>query len=123
VVCLSLKRVLETLEGFGLSQSDAKVYVFLAKKGPHTEKNLSNVVNMPKHQLYQCLRNLRNRGIVSVTPERPATFSAVSFEEALDLLVKAKLKEVQRSQQSIHEALSDWQSMFKKKGVNLQTKS
>ena len=90
---MSLKRVYETLAGLGLKQSDANVYVFLAKKGPHTGKDLYNALNMPKPCLYQCLRNLENKGVVTATRKRPAVFSAVPFEKVLDILVKVKLDE------------------------------
>ena len=104
--------MLETLAGFGLKPSDAHVYVFLAKKGPHTEKDLCNILTMPKHQVYQCLRNLENRGIVNATLERPAQFTAAPFEKVLDLLTKAKLEEAERTRQDKDEALSDWQSLM-----------
>jgi sugar-specific transcriptional regulator TrmB len=100
--------VLETLASFDLKQSDVRVYVFLAKNGPRTGKNLCNTLNMPKHQVYQCLRNLKNKSLVSAIPEHPTVFSAVSFEKVLDLLVKAKLEEVKRAQQASEKALSDW---------------
>jgi sugar-specific transcriptional regulator TrmB len=104
--------VLETLVSFGLNQLDAKVYVFLAKNGPHKGKDLCNALTMPKHQIYQCLRNLEDKGIVSANSERPALFFAVSFERALDLLVKAKLEEAQHTQQDKDEALSYWKFMI-----------
>jgi sugar-specific transcriptional regulator TrmB len=110
---LSLKRILETLTSFGLKQSDAKVYVFLAKKGPHTEADLSDALNMPKNQTYQCLRNLEDKGIVTATRDRPALFSALPFEKVLDLLVKAKLEEARRTEQNTYEALCNWKSMLK----------
>jgi sugar-specific transcriptional regulator TrmB len=108
---LSLKQVLETLACFDLKQSDVKVYVFLAKKGPHTGKDISNMLNMPRWQLYQCLRNLEGKGVVSGTPERPALFSAVPFEKVIDLIIKAKLEEAEHAQQNSHKALLDWKSM------------
>jgi sugar-specific transcriptional regulator TrmB len=98
----------ETLAALGLNQSDANVYVFLAKTGPHKGKDLCNALNMPKPRLYQCLSKLKSKGAVSVTPERPAIFSAVPFEKVLDILVKAKMEEAQHTQQDKDEALSDW---------------
>jgi sugar-specific transcriptional regulator TrmB len=109
---MSLKRVLETLAGLGLNQSDAKIYVYLAKKGPHTGKDLCNALSMQKPQLYPCLKNLQNKGLVNATRERPALFSAVSFEKVLDLLVKDKIEEAQRAQHEKDEALSEWESMM-----------
>jgi sugar-specific transcriptional regulator TrmB len=117
-----LEKVLKTLTSFGLNQTESQVYIFLAKKGPHIEADLADALNMPRHQTYQCLRNLKNKGIISASPERPATYSAMSFEKALDLLIKAKLKEVQITQQNIQRALSDWQSVLKENHTNLAQK-
>jgi sugar-specific transcriptional regulator TrmB len=110
---MSLQRVLNTLKSFGLKRAEAQVYVFLAKKGPHTGKDLCNALNMTKPQLYKCLSNLENKGVVTATPERPAIFHAALFEKALDLLVKAKLEEAQHTQEDKDEALTDWESMMK----------
>jgi HTH-type transcriptional regulator, sugar sensing transcriptional regulator len=104
--------VLETLASLGLKPSDANVYVFLAKKGPHTGKDLCNALNMPKPCLYQCLKNLESKGIINATSERPALFSAVPFEKVLDILVKVKLEEAERTQQEKDEAIFQWQSLF-----------
>jgi len=109
---LSLKQVLETLADFKLRPSDANIYVFLAKNGPHKGKDLCSALNMPKHRLYQCLRKLEDSGVVNATPERPALFSAVPLEKVLDILVKKKLEEAQRTQQSRDEALSHWQALI-----------
>lgn len=108
---MSLKRVHETLAVLGLNQSDANVYVFLAKNGPHNGKNLCNALKMPKPYLYQCLKNLQTKSLVNSTPDRPALFSAIPFEKVLDILVKAKLEEAQRTQQNIDEALFNWQAL------------
>jgi sugar-specific transcriptional regulator TrmB len=114
---LSLERVLDTLTSFGLKRIDAQVYVFLAKKGPHKGRDLSNALELPKQRLYPCLNCLKHKKLINSTPNRPATFSAVPLEEALDLLAKAKLEEAQRTQQNTDKALFDWQSMLRKNGT------
>jgi sugar-specific transcriptional regulator TrmB len=105
--------MLKTLTGFGIKPTDAQVYVFLAKKGPHTGKDLSHAMNLHKHQLYTCLKCLRTKGFVTASRERPALFSAVPFENVVDLLVKTRLEEAQQAQLDKDNALSDWQSMMK----------
>lgn len=115
---MSLERVLDTLAGFGIKSTEAQVYIYLAKKGPRKGRDLSLALKLPKQQLYPCLKCLLNKGIISATSKRPAVFSAVPFEEALDLLVKAKLEKVQRTQQNTDKALSDWQSMLKENHTN-----
>jgi sugar-specific transcriptional regulator TrmB len=110
--------VLDTLTSFGLKRIDAQVYVFLAKKGPHKGRDLSNALKLPKQRLYPCLNCLKHKKLINSTPNRPALFSAVPFEEALDLLVKAKMEEAQHTQQNTDKALSDWQSMINGDSTN-----
>jgi sugar-specific transcriptional regulator TrmB len=94
---------------------DAQVYIFLAKKGPQRAIDIGKALKMGKPQLYRSLKNLEGRGIASATLEHPAKFSALPFEKALDLLVKAKMKkaleEVQRIQEGKDELLANWQSL------------
>jgi sugar-specific transcriptional regulator TrmB len=113
VVRLSLKKLLETLEGFGFKQSDSKIYVFLAKKGPHTAKDLETALKMPKWQIYNSLRNLQKKGTVTAILRRPALFSALPFEKAIDLAAKARIKEAQQEQASTNQAMLYWEKMMK----------
>ena len=66
---------------------------------------------MNKQQLYPSLKNLQSKGVVSVTLEHPAKFSAIPFEKVLDLYLKTKMEEVRRIQQSKDQILNDWQSI------------
>jgi sugar-specific transcriptional regulator TrmB len=110
---LSLKRVLETLAGFGFKQPDATIYVFLAKKGGHTGKGLAMALKMPKWQLYQSLRNLEARGTVIATAKHPALFSAIPFEKVIDAVVKAKIEGAQGKPENMDQAIIDWKLMMK----------
>jgi sugar-specific transcriptional regulator TrmB len=108
---LSQEKVLKTLESLGLKQLDARVYVFLAKRGPRKATDVAKSLKMPKQTLYVVIRNLQKKGLVTSTLEHPARFSTVPFENVLDLFVKAKMEEAQRIQQCRDEILSDWQSI------------
>jgi hypothetical protein len=66
---------------------------------------------MNKQQLYPSLKNLQSKGVVSVTLEHPAQFSAITFEKVLDLYLKTKMEEVRQMQQSKDQILNDWQSI------------
>jgi sugar-specific transcriptional regulator TrmB len=108
---LSQERVFRTLVSFGLTRTDIKVYISLAKKGPQKGKDLRNSLSMQKQQLYPSLKSLQSKGVVTATIERPAIFSALPFEKVLDLLIKADIEEVQRMIQNKEELLSSWRSM------------
>jgi sugar-specific transcriptional regulator TrmB len=108
---LSLERVLKTLEGCGFSRIDAEVYVYLAKKGPKKGRELANALQITKQQLYPCLKNLKNRGIVTVSRERPALFSAVAFEKVVELLIKIKVEQAKAIKETKKELLASWRSI------------
>ena len=110
---MSLKKLLDTLAGFGFKQPDARIYVFLAKKGPHTAEDLEASLEMPRWQVYKSLRNLRKKGTVTVFLHRPALFSAMPFEKVIDLAAKAKTKEAQQEQASTGQAILYWEKMIK----------
>jgi len=108
---LSLERVLKTLEGLGLSRIDAEVYVYLSKKGPKKGRELADVLQVTKQQLYPSLKNLKNKGIVTVSLERPALFSAVAFEKALELLIEIKVEQAKAIKETKKELLDSWRSI------------
>jgi sugar-specific transcriptional regulator TrmB len=108
---LSQEKVLKTLESLGIAQLDAKVYVFLAKKGPRKAIDVAKSLKMPKQTLYVAIKNLQKKGLVTSTLEHPARFSVVPFEKVLDLFIKSKIEEAQRVQQNKDEILTDWQAI------------
>ena len=113
MIRLSLKKLLETLAGLGFKQSDAKIYVLLAKKGPQAAKDLEAALKIPKWQIYNSLRSLREKGIITPILRRPALFSALPFEQVIDISAKAKIEEAQPDQASIQQAMLHWNKMLK----------
>jgi sugar-specific transcriptional regulator TrmB len=109
---MSLKELLNALSEFGLKWSDARVYVFLAKNGPHKCKDMCNTMNIAKQQLYPSLKNLQNMGIVNVISKRPAVFTALPLERVLVLFAESKIKDAENTKQNKQEILRVWQSMM-----------
>ncbi len=103
--------MLKTLEDLGFSQSDSRVYIHLAKRGPQKAGDLAKSLKMGRQTLYFTIKNLQKKGLVVSTLQRPAKFSAVSFEKVLDLYVKNRLEEVQQIQSRKNEILSDWRTV------------
>jgi len=108
---LSLERIIKTLEGFGLKRIDAEVYVYLAKKGPLKAGEVATALKLSKQKLYPILKNLQNRGMVTVNLQCPSLFIAVAFEKVLNMLVKADLEQAQAIKETNKELLSSWRSM------------
>jgi sugar-specific transcriptional regulator TrmB len=99
------------LANLGFDPLDAKVFVYLAKKGMQKASEIRKATRLTKQQLYPSLKRLQSKGIVSSTIEHPARFSAMPFEKVLDLFIKAKIEETKRLRQSKAEILSNWQNL------------
>ena len=115
---LSLERVLDTLVSLGLAHRDAQVYIYLAKKGPHGEKDIANTMKLTKQQLRSSLRNLEAKGMAIASLEPSIQFSAVSIERVIDQFLKAKEEQGKALQASRKKLLSSWRSMIENDSAN-----
>lgn len=111
---MSLERIINTLQGFGLRRLDAEVYVYLAKKGPQKGIDIADALKIHKQQIYLILKTLQEKGVVTASLERPALFSAVAFERALDLLVEANMEQAKAIEETREELLSSWRDITKR---------
>jgi sugar-specific transcriptional regulator TrmB len=111
---MSLERVLKAIMSLGLTETDAQVYIFLSLNGPHKVKDMTNKLSLYKEQLYHSLKNLRDKDVVKATTGYPALFSAIPFDEILDLLTEIKKEQAQALQEVREELLSSWKNMIKK---------
>jgi len=114
---LSLERVLKILEEFGFSQLDAKVYVYLAKTSPQKGMDLATGLNMTRRELYPVLKSLQEKGVVTTSFEHPGLFSALAFEELLNLYVKVNVEQAQIIKETKEELLESWQKTTTKKNA------
>ena len=74
---MSKKRIIRALEGLGLTQVDAQVYIFLAINGPHKEKEIMRILELQEREVHHSLKNLQSIEIVKAIGEHPTQFSAV----------------------------------------------
>jgi sugar-specific transcriptional regulator TrmB len=107
---MSREWMLKTLEGLGLKQLDAEVYIYLAQNDPQKAREIAETLETYKRQLYRSLKSLQSKGIVNASQERPARFSAVSFDKVLDLFIKANRAEVNRIEENREQILLIWRS-------------
>ena len=108
---MSQDKVLKTLTTLGLTRLEAKVYLYLSKRGPQKAGDTAKALKLAKQQLYPTLKRLRKKGIVTSTLEHPARFSALAFDQVLDLFVKVKMDEVQRVQLNKDDLILDWKNI------------
>ena len=100
---MNLERIIETLTTLGLSIVDAEVYVCIAKNGPKSVKDLDDSLNYSKNQISKSLKKLTSIKLIN---NAEAFFSALPFEEALELLI-AKQREQEKSLKETKKHLVD----------------
>jgi sugar-specific transcriptional regulator TrmB len=108
---LSLDRVLKSLVRLGISKRDAEIYIYLAKEGPKKASELANTLEISRQKLYLNLKKLIEKQIVTTSDNKPSIFSAIAFEEAIDLLVQIKKEQSAAILETKEELISNWKSV------------
>jgi sugar-specific transcriptional regulator TrmB len=105
---------MKILENFGFSKADAEVYIYLAKKGPRREIDLSKALKLTGKNLDLILKNLQTKGIVTATVEQSELFTALPFKIVLDQLVKSHIKQASVITENKEILLASWRSSIQK---------
>ncbi len=101
---MSIKLALETLKSLGLTDTAARLYIYLAKKGPHKENVLAVALNLTQSQLNLSLENLMAKGMIGTTPN--AEYFAVPLERVLEDFAEAAKEQAKAMQASRDKLLS-----------------
>jgi sugar-specific transcriptional regulator TrmB len=108
---MSLDRIFNALVDLGLSEIDSKVYITIAVKGPMTARTILEEIQINKQQLYPILKKLQRKNMIEVTDKRPSVFSALPFEQVLDMLINCKIKKSKEIIGNKEELLSCWEAV------------
>lgn len=115
---MSLERIIKVLENLGLSQTDAHVYIYLATNGPNKARTIIDCLNINRGKVYKSLKRLQNKGVTIASDESPTEFSAVPFEDALDILMEIKKEQAKVWQAIKEELISDFRTEKKKSNAS-----
>jgi len=78
----------EALDALGLSTYEAKVFIGLQKLGAGSARDVAEVTDVPRSQVYGATDALAEYGLVDVQPGSPTRFRPVDIEEARTELVE-----------------------------------
>ena len=115
---MSLERVFKALVSVGLSETDARVYVYLALKGPKKAGKIIDNLKISKQQIYLSLKHLQDKRIVFANRENQGVFSALLFEKALELLIETEREKTEILQETKRTLLQDWKTSTRKNSTN-----
>ncbi|WP_254768994.1 TrmB family transcriptional regulator [Salinilacihabitans rarus] len=77
---------LAAFERLGLTSYEAKVFIGLHRIGSGTARDVAQVVDVPRSQVYGVAETLEERGLLEVQQSSPIRYRPVSVEEAREIL-------------------------------------
>lgn len=87
---------------FGLSKTQAKVYMALNALGVATASEIAALSRIRREEVYRMMPELENRGIVSSRLEAPRKFAATEPKLALNILLKMKNEAIERETSKLY---------------------
>jgi sugar-specific transcriptional regulator TrmB len=84
---LEAREAREKLERLALSRLESKIYVELLLGGSRKASDLSKAIEANRIDVYRCLKQMRQRGILEVAFSKPFKFSAVDPEILFNILL------------------------------------
>ena len=107
----SLGEIQNTLEKFGLSANQSKVYLFLGKNGTKTATEVYQALKLPRTETYQILSSLQSIGIVSAIFEHPVKFTAIEISEAISSIIDSEKQKIKKLEKQKVELIELWQTV------------
>ena len=95
----------QTLTKLGLTGSQARVYLVLAKLGKANARTLWKASKVSRQDIYRILTELREIGLIEKTIGVPIAFNAVPLEDGVSILILRKTKEVLNLQKSANKLI------------------
>ncbi|MGZ4864888.1 MAG: TrmB family transcriptional regulator [Halobacteriota archaeon] len=86
------------LMGFGLSEKEARTYLYLLKYGPKTPSPLAKSLKTYREDVHRTLTELIEKGMVRPSLDSPTIYAAVDLDAALEAAVRkheAELREME----------------------------
>jgi DNA-binding response OmpR family regulator len=105
-----LEETAAELTHFGLTKTQAKIYITLLALGVASASEISKLSKIRREEVYRLIPELEKRGLLTRKLKAPRKFSATQPETAIQILTKAKLntmkEEIDRLKQKQTELIS-----------------
>ena len=91
---LTLEKIRDELINFGLTKSQAKVFIYLGKYGSKTASEIAKALQLPRTETYHLVNSLQNMGLVVAELSHPTKYTAMDMKEAVSTLVKQEQERI-----------------------------
>ncbi len=85
---LTLEKIRDELINFGLTKSQAKVFIYLGKYGSKTASEIAKALQLPRTETYHLVNSLQNMGLAVAELAHPTKYTAMDMRKAVSTLVK-----------------------------------
>jgi len=90
----SSNKGVDVLQGLGLTQCQAKIYLSLCRFGCLDAKTISKDTHIARQDVYRVLADLEKERLVEKVINRPTKFRAIPLKNGISFLLKQKQKEL-----------------------------
>jgi sugar-specific transcriptional regulator TrmB len=91
------------LIGFGLSEKEAQLYLYLLKYGPKTPSPLAKSLHTYREDVHRTLKSLIEKGMVRPSLDSPTLYAAVDLDTALEAALKKQESELREREERKRE--------------------
>lgn len=91
---LVLEKIRNELIDFGLTKSQAKVFIYLGKYGSKSASEIAKALQLPRTETYHLVNSLQNMGLVVAELVHPTRYTAMEMNKAITTLVKQEQEKV-----------------------------
>ncbi len=99
---------IKTLNYFGLTCNQAKVYLALGSKKFFTAREVQKKAQVPRQEIYKILYALKELGFVERTISRPLRFKGISVQQGLSFLLKQKIQETKKMKKKAEDLIENY---------------
>ncbi|GAB7020510.1 TrmB family transcriptional regulator [Halostagnicola bangensis] len=97
----------DAFERLGLTGYEAKVFIALHRLGSGTARDIAEITDVPRSQVYSVAENLEQRGLLEVHHASPIRYRPVSVEEARETLRERFENEQERALEYVERVQED----------------
>ncbi|MCH6585677.1 MAG: TrmB family transcriptional regulator [Thaumarchaeota archaeon] len=91
---LTLEKIKNELINFGLTKSQAKVFIYLGKYGSKTASEIAKALQLPRTETYHLVNSLQNIGLVVAELAHPTKYTALDMKKAISTLVNQEQERI-----------------------------
>ncbi len=102
---------MKALKSLGLTEMDARAYIYLSKRGPHDLSELADALKVANERLTLILENLHTKNMVNSAPEPSGKYYAIPLERVLDEFMNAAKEQAKALQSNKKELLRVWRAV------------